>query len=56
MLLFWAIGKFKMLAKTVKVKLADTKVKQVILQWVRNWRARRHEKMKHQVLAFIDER
>ena len=31
MLLFWVIGKFKMKARNVRVRLADTKVKQVIL-------------------------
>lgn len=55
-LLFWAIGKFKILAKTVRIKLADNKVKDVILKWVRRWRAKRHLKMKTALMGFLEER
>ena len=55
-ILFLVIGKFLRLAKSVKVKLADTKVKQYLLNWVRRWRAKRHEKMKKAIVEFMDER
>ena len=55
-LLFWVIGKFKILAKKVRIKLADNKVKHVILKWVRRWRAKRHEKMKNEIISFMKER
>ena len=56
MLLFWVIGKMKIKAKNVRVKLADSKVKAVILKWVKRWRAKRHTKMKEMILGFVDER
>ena len=55
-LLFWVIGKFKIKAKTVRIKLADTKVKLTIAKWVKRWRAKRHIKMKDQILNFMEER
>ena len=32
------IGKFKLLAKNVKVRLASDKIKQFIIRWVKRWR------------------
>ena len=54
--LFWVIGKFKMKAKMVRIRLANSKVKQFVHAWVRRWRAKRHAKMKSQLLAFMEER
>lgn len=55
-LLFLAIGKFKRLAKNVRIKLASSKVKQIILQWVRKWRANRAQRMKEKILEIMEER
>ena len=55
-LLFWVIGKFKRLAQTVRHRLADGKVKHVILSWVRRWREKRLAKMKIKVMDFMEER
>lgn len=54
--LFWVIGKFIRLAKNVRIKLSDKRVKLLIGRFVKRWRAARKKKMQIQLHAFLEER
>ena len=56
MAIFRAVGKFKLIAQKVKVKLASTKIKQLLVRWVRNWRKKRQEPMRQQFITMLREK
>ena len=55
-ILIWCIGRLKIKAKEIRLKMAPKKLKDFIRQWIVNWRLHRKERMQRQLLNFLIER
>jgi len=55
-ILFLVIGKLKIKAKNVRLKMCPDLLKNFIRRWIRRWRKRRTLRMRRQVLGLMAER